>query len=266
MKKLTINNIVQSTLENSKHPFTMGNGNSKITRFVVECGSVKLSGKVRESIYEAQTKKVDGTVLDEVKCSIKTTDDIINRINESINTATKLSKYVKAMTEARKDYLTPGYITEDDDDEKDKELLLDDEDNATTSEPSTEEPVNNLETSLDNMYAEVITLADETINIATTINADEVEPEYMNDIIGYAGTLYSLADDINDTIEDLFPEPEEETESVKRIKKTNTNESKKLAKEVVGKLSEISLMLKDNKEFSDIRESIKIIKTHLIVD
>lgn len=260
MKKLTINNIVHSVLENSKHSFTMGNSNSNITRFVVECGSVKLNGKVRDNMYEAQTKKSDGTVLDEFKCSIKTTDDIINRINESINTATKLNKYVKAMTEARKDYLTPGYVTEDENEEEDKELLLLDGEKEDTTSPTV-----NLETALDNMYAEVITLADETINMATTIDATDIEPEYMTDIIGYAGSLYSLADNINDTIEDLFP-VEEENESVSRTKKANKNESKKLVNDVVNKLSEISVMLKGNKEYKDIRESVKLIKSQLIVD
>ena len=262
MKKPTINSIVQGTLENSKHPFTISNNNSKITRFVVECGCVKLNGKVKDDLYEAQTKKSDGTVLDEVKCYIKNTDDVINRINESISTATKLSKYVKAMTEARKDYLTLDSVAKDNADEEDKELLLDDESEQNTDTAPTS--INSLEDSLDNLYAEIITLADETVELATKTNTDEIEPEYMTDIIGYAGALYNLADDVNDTIEDLFPEPEEETESVCK-KSKNTNKSKKLAKEVVNKLSEISIMLKDNKEYADIREAVKLIKSQIIV-
>lgn len=258
---ITIKNIVESTLQNSKHTYSIGRTTPAFTKFIVECGSVKLYGKVSANKYEAQTKKLDGTVLDEVDCTLKNTDDIINRINESINTASKLSKYVKAMTEARKDYLTPGFVTEDEDenDTEDKQLLLDDEEDTETT---VTEPENNLETSINAFYAGIISMADEALELASSSETSEVAPDIMTDIIGYSAALYGLADDVNDTIEDLFPAPE--TESIEhKHKKTN---SEKLVNEVVGKLSEISLMLKDNKDMQDIREAVKLIKSQLIVD
>lgn len=258
---ITIKNIVESTLQNSKHTYSIGRTTPAFTKFIVECGSVKLYGKVSANKYEAQTKKLDGTVLDEVDCTLKNTDDIINRINESINTASKLSKYVKAMTEARKDYLTPGFVTEDEDenDTEDKQLLLDDEEDTETT---VTEPENNLETSINAFYAGIISMADEALELASSSETSEVAPDIMADIIGYSAALYGLADDVNDTIEDLFPAPE--TESIEhKHKKTN---SEKLVNEVVGKLSEISLMLKDNKDMQDIREAVKLIKSQLIVD
>lgn len=258
---ITIKNIVESTLQNSKHTYSIGRTTPAFTKFIVECGSVKLYGKVSANKYEAQTKKLDGTVLDEVDCTLKNTDDIINRINESINTASKLSKYVKAMTEARKDYLTPGFVTEDEDenDTEDKQLLLDDEEDTETT---VTEPENNLETSINAFYAGIISMADEALELASSSETSEVAPDIMTDIIGYSASLYGLADDVNDTIEDLFPAPE--TESIEhKHKKTN---SEKLVNEVVGKLSEISLMLKDNKDMQDIREAVKLIKSQLIVD
>lgn len=257
---ITIKNIVESTLQNSKHTYSIGRTTPAFTKFIVECGSVKLYGKVSANKYEAQTKKLDGTVLDEVDCTLKNTDDIINRINESINTASKLSKYVKAMTEARKDYLTPGFVTEADDDE-DKQLLLDGEEDTKST---TAEPEKNLETSINAFYAGIISMADEALELASSSETNEVAPDIMTDIIGYSAALYGLADDVNDTIEDLFPAPETETESVEhKHKKTN---GEKLVNEVVGKLSEISLMLKDNKDMQDIREAVKLIKSQLIVD
>lgn len=259
---ITIKNIVESTLQNSKHTYSIGRTTPTFTKFIVECGSVKLYGKVSANKYEAQTKKLDGTVLDEVDCTLKNTDDIINRINESINTASKLSKYVKAMTEARKDYLTPGFVTEaDDDDDEDKQLLLDGEEDTQTT---TAEPEKNLETSINAFYAGIISMADEALELASSSETSEVAPDIMTDIIGYSASLYGLADDVNDTIEDLFPAPETETESIEhKHKKTN---GEKLVNEVVGKLSEISLMLKDNKDMQDIREAVKLIKSQLIVD
>lgn len=257
---ITIKNIVESTLQNSKHTYSIGRTTPAFTKFIVECGSVKLYGKVSANKYEAQTKKLDGTVLDEVDCTLKNTDDIINRINESINTASKLSKYVKAMTEARKDYLTPGFVTEaDNDDDEDKQLLLDGEEDTQTT---TTEPEKNLETSINAFYAGIVSMADEALALASSSETNEVAPDIMTDIIGYSASLYGLADDVNDTIEDLFPAPE--TESIEhKHKKTN---SEKLVNEVVGKLSEISLMLKDNKDMQDIREAVKLIKSQLIVD
>ena len=257
---ITIKNIVESTLQNSKHTYSIGRTTPTFTKFIVECGSVKLYGKVSANKYEAQTKKLDGTVLDEVDCTLKNTDDIINRINESINTASKLSKYVKAMTEARKDYLTPGFVTEaNNDDDEDKQLLLDGEEDTQTT---TTEPEKNLETSINAFYAGIVSMADEALALASSSETNEVAPDIMTDIIGYSASLYGLADDVNDTIEDLFPAPE--TESIEhKHKKTN---SEKLVNEVVGKLSEISLMLKDNKDMQDIREAVKLIKSQLIVD
>lgn len=255
---ITIKNIVESTLQNSKHTYSIGRTTPAFTKFIVECGSVKLYGKVSANKYEAQTKKLDGTVLDEVDCTLKNTDDIINRINESINTASKLSKYVKAMTEARKDYLTPGFVTEANNDE-DKQLLLDGEEDTQTT---TTEPEKNLETSINAFYAGIVSMADEALALASSSETNEVAPDIMTDIIGYSASLYGLADDVNDTIEDLFPAPE--TESIEhKHKKTN---GEKLVNEVVGKLSEISLMLKDNKDMQDIREAVKLIKSQLIVD
>lgn len=257
---ITIKNIVESTLQNSKHTYSIGRTTPAFTKFIVECGSVKLYGKVSANKYEAQTKKLDGTVLDEVDCTLKNTDDIINRINESINTASKLSKYVKAMTEARKDYLTPGFVTEaNNDDDEDKQLLLDGEEDTQTT---TTEPEKNLETSINAFYAGIVSMADEALALASSSETNEVAPDIMTDIIGYSASLYGLADDVNDTIEDLFPAPE--TESIEhKHKKTN---GEKLVNEVVGKLSEISLMLKDNKDMQDIREAVKLIKSQLIVD
>ena len=257
---ITIKNIVESTLQNSKHTYSIGRTTPTFTKFIVECGSVKLYGKVSANKYEAQTKKLDGTVLDEVDCTLKNTDDIINRINESINTASKLSKYVKAMTEARKDYLTPGFVTEaNNDDDEDKQLLLDGEEDT---QATTTEPEKNLETSINAFYAGIVSMADEALALASSSETNEVAPDIMTDIIGYSASLYGLADDVNDTIEDLFPAPE--TESIEhKHKKTN---SEKLVNEVVGKLSEISLMLKDNKDMQDIREAVKLIKSQLIVD
>lgn len=258
---ITIKNIVESTLQNSKHNYTIGRTTPAFTKFIVECGSVKLYGKVSANAYETQTKKLDGTVLDEVNCTIKNTDDIVNRINESINTASKLSKYVRAMTEARKDYLTPGFVNESDEDDsetKDKQLLLDDEDDTAT-------PEKDLETSINAFYAGIVSMADEALALASSSETDEVAPDIMTDIIGYSASLYGLADDVNDTIEDLFPAPETENESIHRsIHKKTKNE--KLVNEVVGKLSEISLMLKNNKDMQDIREAVKLIKSQLIVD
>ena len=257
---ITIKNIVESTLQNSKHTYSIGRTTPAFTKFIVECGSVKLYGKVSANKYEAQTKKLDGTVLDEVDCTLKNTDDIINRINESINTASKLSKYVKAMTEARKDYLTPGFVTEaNNDDDEDKQLLLDGEEDT---QATITEPEKNLETSINAFYAGIVSMADEALALASSSETNEVAPDIMTDIIGYSASLYGLADDVNDTIEDLFPAPE--TESIEhKHKKTN---DEKLVNEVVGKLSEISLMLKDNKDMQDIREAVKLIKSQLIVD
>ena len=144
MAKITLTNIVEGILKSTNRPYKILSNTPKKTRFKLSCESVQLFGTVTDSEYQMQIKKSDGSILDSVRCPISQTDDIFNRINESVSTGVKLSKYVNAVTDARKNFFTSSYIKEDEDVDDDKEILLDDETDG-------EEETVDLRTALDNI-------------------------------------------------------------------------------------------------------------------
>ena len=259
---MTLNEVVQSTLKNSGTNFKMLKSNGCVARFVVECNAVKLHGTVTDEKYKWQIKKSDGTVIDESECSIKNTDDIINRIYENINTGNRLSKYVSDCNEARKNYLRPGYITEkedtDDEDSTDtkRQLLLSDEDIVDVADDVEEFDA---QTALDNIIQKSIDLASEITGVLSVIEDTEIEAK--EDLLGLAGSFYGIADDIDDIIDELYPE-EEMDESVKKTRKrVSITENKK----ILNKLAEVNSMIRNKPEYREIKEALKLIKSEIVL-
>jgi hypothetical protein len=174
---MTLNEVVSGALKNSGNKFKIldNKKSNKTTKFVVECNSVKLCGAINSEKYKWQIRKKDGTVIDESECSVKNTDDVINRIYENINTANKLSKYVNACNEARKTFLQPTYVAEADDadneEESEKELLLSDED---YNDDIDTQPVD-LQTTLDNLIQKSVDLAIEVTAAIEELPEDDIE-------------------------------------------------------------------------------------------
>ena len=258
MNNVTLNQIVESTLTNSGKKFRMLKSQPNLARFVVECNSVKIYGTVTNEKYSSKTRKYDGTVLDQIECNINTTDDVINRIYENINTSTKLSKYVTACNEAKKEFLKPDFLEEKEDKEDNKEdnkelLLSDDETNVVV-----EEAPMDLQTALDSVIQRSVDLASEVAGLVDAIPEDDTETK--GDLIAVAGTFYAVADDIDDVIDELYPEDEEVNESIIRKKKSIT-ESKLYA----NKISELSMLMRGKPEYKAIREALKLIRAELIL-
>ena len=69
-------------------------------------------------------------------------------------------------------------------------------------------------------------------------------------------------DDIDTIIDDLYPVEDEEMDEscAKRIKKAYTDNKK-----AIDKLSEASMLMRGNPKYKDIRESIKLLKSELIL-
>lgn len=253
---MTLKEVVENSLKNAgvKHRI-VENPKSNSTKFIVECDSVKVYGTVTPYAYKTQIKRGDGTVLDEFECKVKNTDDVVNRIFENINTANRLSKYVEACTDARRNYLNPNYVTEaddtKDDEDDDKQLLLSDEEieiEETADLPST----------LDNLLQKSVDLA---VEVTATIDMlPETDIETRAELVTLASNFYGIADDIDDVIDELYPEEEEVNESVNRHK-YNITENKK----ILNKLSEASILMRGKPEYKSIREALKLIKSELII-
>ena len=259
---MTLDEVVIGALKNSGSKFKIIGKKDNVSKFIVECNSVKIHGTVTNEKYSWQIKKSDGTVIDESECSIKNTDDVINRIYENINTGNKLSKYVDACTEARRNYLKPGFITEqedetDDNKEDKKQLLLSDEDDvAVKSETETFD----VQTALDNVIQKSVDLAMEITGIIAALPESDIENK--EELIGLAGNFYGIADDIDDVIDDLYPEEDMDESYMKtHSKKRSMTENKK----ILNKLAEVNTMLRNKPEYKDIREALKLIKSELIL-
>lgn len=254
---MTLNQVVESALKNSNMNYKMLKNNSNgSSNFMVECKTVKIYGAVTNEKYKWQIKKNDNTIIDESECSIKNTDDVINRIYETINTGNKLSKYVEACNTARKEYLKPGFITEDDEEDKEdkRQLLLSDEE--------FEEPVSDefdVQTALDDIIQRSVELATDLIGVIDALPENDIENK--EDLIGLAGNFYGMADDIDDVIDELYPEDDLE-EGCKKTKKRKTLTDNK---KIINKISEASILMRNNPNYKEIREALKLIKSELVL-
>jgi hypothetical protein len=254
MAKITLTNIVEGILKNTNKSYKILSSTPKKTRFKLNCESVQLFGTVTDSEYQMQIKKADGTVLDSVKCPISQTDDIFNRINESVSTGVKLSKYVNAVNEAKRDFFTSNYIKEDEDIDDTKEILLDDETDG-------EEETIDLRSALENIIDQLMILAEDASDCVDLVSGTENDADNKATMVSIMGGMYSLADDVQSFIEDVYP-TEEQDECYKKESKVNKN----IKKEVANKLSEAALLIRNNRELKNVKEAIRVVKSSLIAD
>ena len=282
---MTLKDIVESTLQNSGLNFKLNeneNANAKnndnAIKFIVECDSVNLHGTVTNEKYKWQIKKNDGVIVDESECSIKNTDDVINRIYETIRTGNRISKYVNACNEARKDYFKPDFIKEEDEtypqkdtsDDKEttttskRQILLSNEDEFVDVDTDTDVEVEteefDVQTALDDIIQRSVELASDLIGVIDALPEDDIENK--EDLIGLAGNFYGMADDIDDVIDELYPEDELDEGCHKKItKKKSLTDNKK----IINKISEASILMRNNPNYKEIREALKLIKSELVL-
>lgn len=257
-KNITLKQIVEGILTNTNRNFTFLKSDKGAVNFKVKCENVNLFGKVTKDSYSMNIKKSDGEIIDKLTCGISHTDDIFNRINESIVTGEKLSKYVTAVTDAKKAYLTPGIVTEDkdEDEDDDKEILLSDNEEEIANKKEI-----NLEDSLNDIIDNTLVMASETSDLIDYVAGTDDDVENKSSLVSILGAMYALADDVQTLIDDIYPE-EEVDESVKnkpvKIKRN-------IKKEALSKLAEADLILRKEKGCKDIREAIKLVKSSLIL-
>jgi hypothetical protein len=259
-KNITLKQIVEGILTNTNRNFTFLKSDKGAVNFKVKCENVNLFGKVTKDSYSMNIKKSDGEIIDRLTCGISHTDDIFNRINESIITGEKLSKYVTAVTDAKKAYLTPGIVTEDkdkdEDEDDDKEILLSDNEEEIIDNKEI-----NLEDSLNDIIDNTLVMASETSDLIDYVAGTDDDVENKSSLVSILGAMYALADDVQTLIDDIYPE-EEIDESVK----SKHNKIKRnIKKEALSKLAEADLILRKEKDCKDIREAIKLVKSSLIL-
>ncbi len=207
---------------------------SENPRFKVTENQLTLEGVIKNDKYIMKIKDTKGKLIDNISVSVSNSNDIVNRINESINTLKMLStaydnRQLKEEAEEFDDVVV---------DENEPDNLID---------------------GLSNLYDAILDVAEQAESLCDL--ADEDDAEQLSNIIGFSSSLYDCAIDVDDYKEDVIEEQQEEVEE----SYTRTKTSKGSARKAIDNLTLAESLLRKNKDTADIAKAIKDIKSELIV-
>jgi signal recognition particle subunit SEC65 len=207
---------------------------SENPRFKVTENQLTLEGVIKNDKYIMKIKDTKGKLIDNISVSVSNSNDIVNRINESINTLKMLStaydnRQLKEEAEEFDDVVV---------DENEPDNLID---------------------GLSNLYNAILDVAEQAESLCDL--ADEDDAEQLSNIIGFSSSLYDCAIDVDDYKEDVIEEQQEEVEE----SYTRTKTSKGSARKAIDNLTLAESLLRKNKDTADIAKAIKDIKSELIV-
>lgn len=207
---------------------------SENPRFKVTENKLTLEGIIKNNKYTMKIKDDRGKEIDKLSVPVSNSNDIVNRINESVTTLKMISK---------------AY---------DNKLLKEEEEEFDTVTVDENQP-ESLVDGLSQLYDSILDVAEQANSLTDLANEDDAEQ--VSEIIGFASSLYDCAIDVDEYKEDIIDaEDEEVTESFNKIKT-----SKGTGRQVINHLTMIESMLRKNKDMSDIAKAIKDIKSELIV-
>lgn len=210
----------------------------KNPRFRVVENKLTLEGVIRPKKYTMTITDNTGKTIDNLSVSIANSNDVVNRINESINTLKLLSKA----------YDTQKLV------EEDEEFV-----EVSADEEIEEDAPTTLEDGLSTLYDTILDVAEQAEQLNDLVMDD---PEVSAEILAITSGLYSCAIDADELIEDIVEAQEEEdedvSESVKRVPKSSINK-------ILESLTLAEAEVRKNKNMRDIATAIKDIKAELIV-
>lgn len=225
-----------------KQVFKKAGVNAKITRdtdnpkFKVTDGMLTLEGVVQNAVYSMTIKDIKGKTIDNISVPVRNTNDVVNRLSESLGTLHLLAEtYSK------------NKLVEDDDDEFD-DVVVDE------NEPQ------DLVGGLNSLYDGIMDVAGQAESLVDY--ADGSDAEQISTIIGFASSLYDCAMDIDDYVVEVTGADEEDIdESVQRKAKT----SRGYVSKAIDNLTMCENLLRGSANHKDILKAIKDIKSELIV-
>lgn len=225
-----------------KQVFKKAGVNAKITRdtdnpkFKVTDGMLTLEGVVQDAVYSMTIKDIKGKTIDNISVPVRNTNDVVNRLSESLGTLHLLAEtYSK------------NKLVEDDDDEFD-DVVVDE------NEPQ------DLVGGLNSLYDGIMDVAGQAESLVDY--ADGSDAEQISTIIGFASSLYDCAMDIDDYVVEVTGADEEDIdESIQRKAKT----SRGYVSKAIDNLTMCENLLRGSANHKDILKAIKDIKSELIV-
>lgn len=208
---------------------------SKRPKFRIKNGQLTLEGIATRNNYSMTIKDPQNNIIDELSVGINNSNDLVNRINESISTLDKLS---------------PVY---------DNHLKLKEEEEFEDLPEAEPGDIKGALTQLGDIYNILMELAEKIEKISDYYEDSDVEGKQT--ILAYVSALYDLAMDISDYREETLEELEQPTEESYKPK-TST---KSAAKKALEHITVASATLKGHKDYQDVRDAMNNIKAELTV-
>lgn len=203
---------------------------SKNPRFKVVENKLTLEGTVRGNRYTMAIRDNTGKKIDNLSVTIDNSNDIVNRINESVNTLKLLSKAYDSKKLVEEDEEFDTVIA----DEDDPETLVD---------------------GLSELYSKILDVAEYSETLSDL--ADSNDAETLSTLISFSSSLYDCAIDVDDLIDDMSES--DVTENVSH----GTNRSN-LSK-AIDLLTICEATIQKDRKLSDITRAIKDIKSELVL-
>ena len=205
---------------------------NKNPRFKVVENKLTLEGIVKPNRYAMTIKDNTGKQIDKLSVVIQNSNDVVNRISESLQTLHLLSENYDSN------------LLKEEDEEFD-EIVVDEDAPA------------NIIDGLDNLYDSILDVAEQAEALVDV--ADDNDAEQINAVIGLASSLYDCAIDVDDLKSDLIDEDVDIDEGLSRVV------SKSDVEKALNSLTMAESLLRKNRNYSDIYTAIKDIKSELIV-
>ncbi len=229
-----MNKLITKVLKESNVDAKITN-DSKNPRFRVKNGQLTLEGMVTSNKYKMKIYDTKGDVIDELSVGIKDSNDVVNRINESILTLNKLS---------------PIY---------DNHIKLQEDEEFEDLPEAEPGDIRGALAQLQSIYETLMDLAETVDKISDYYEDSDVEGK--QNIVSYVSAIYDLAMDISDYREDCLEElnaPKDESYKPRFGKKS-------ALKNALDHVTMAEACLYKQSELKDIHSAIKDIKAELTI-
>lgn len=214
---------------------------SATPKFKVSDGKLTLEGVIRDNKYIMKIRDYRGKVIDNLSVNVSNSNDIVNRVNESLTTLKMLSGAYenKQLQEDAEEY---------------DDVVVDDEVIEDAPESITD--------GLEDLYDAIMDVADKAEDLVDL--ADGNDAEQLSTLIGFSSSLLDCAIDVDeyrgDLIEEEAEEDEDVNESFKKVRLSRGN-----ARKALDNLTIAESLLRKCDNYSDIVKAIKDIKAEMIV-
>lgn len=198
-------------------------------KFKVVDNKLTLEGKISKGKYTMEIKDNKGKLIDNLSVSIDNQNDVVNRLNESLNTLRMLSS---------------AY---------DRTKLIEEDEEYDTVSVDDDVP-ESLEDGLSSLYDSIMDVAEQADEL--TDLASGTDAEQLSTLISFSSALYDVAIDIDDYYTDLTGSDEVD-ESVSR-KPSKTDKQR-----IIDALTIAESITRKSKDLTDIRTALRDIRTEL---